>query len=221
MAALLWWTLSLSPLPGWALQTVTGPEQSVVKVSSRDLNRIALPSKILKAYTSKPIEVKVEGSEAYVKIPATVTGLVELYLLTEDETYSLMLVPAPIPAETVLIKAGASNHPGLESGDYIRQIKSLFRDVANNLTPAGYDLALIAGGKEECPVKECSLVAVRRYTGARFLITEYRLSNPTNEQQTYHEGLFTRTGTRAVAIEQHEMQPGGVTRLFWVEEGTP
>ena len=192
-----------------------------MKVSSRDLNRIALPSKILKAYTSKPIEVKVEGSAAYVKIPATVTGPVELYLLTEDGTYSLILVPAPIPAETVVIKAGASIHPGLESGDYIRQIKSLLRDIANNVTPSGYDVALIADGKEECPVKGCSLVAVRRYTGARFLITEYRLSNPTKESRTYHEGLFTRTGTRAVAIEQHQVEPGGVTRLFWVEEGTP
>jgi hypothetical protein len=193
----------------------------VVKVSSRDLNRIAVPSRILKVYTSKPIEVKVEGSEAYVKVPATVTGPVELYLLTEGETYSLMLVPAPIPAETVVIKAGASIRPGLESGDYIRQIKSLVRDVANNLTPAGYDVALIADGKEECPVKECSLVAVRRYTGARFLITEYRLSNPTREPRTYHEDLFTRTGTRAMAIEQHQVEPDGVTRLFWVEEGTP
>ncbi len=192
-----------------------------MKVSSRDLNRIAVPSRIVKVYTSKPIEVKVEGSEAYVKVPATVTGPVELYLLTEGETYSLMLVPAPIPAETVVIKAGASIRPGLESGDYIRQIKSLVRDVANNVTPAGYDVALIADRKEECPVKECSLVAVRRYIGGRFLITEYRLSNPTNEQQTYHEGLFTRTGTRAVAIEQHWVEPGGMTRLFWVEEGTP
>ena len=200
-----------------------------MKVSSRDLNRIAVPSRIVKVYTSKPIEVKVEGSEAYVKVPATVTGPVELYLLTEGETYSLMLVPAPIPAETVVIKAGASIRPGLESGDYIRQIKSLVRDVANNVTPAGYDVALIADGSSalggsgggDCPVKECSLVAVRRYAGARFLITEYRLSNPTKEPRTYHEGLFTRTGTRAVAIEQHQVEPGGVTRLFWVEEGTP
>jgi hypothetical protein len=221
MAGLLWWALTLCPLPAWALQTVTGPEQAVVKISSRDLNRIALPSKILKAYTSKPIEVKVEGSEAYVKVPATITGPVELYLLTEGETYSLMLVSAPIPAETVMIKEGARLHAGLESGDYIRQIKSLFRDVANNVTPVGYDLALIVDGKEDCPVKECSLVAVRHYTGARFLVTEYRLANPTKEIRTYHEGLFTRTGIRAVAIEQHEMQPGGVTRLFLVEEVAP
>jgi hypothetical protein len=209
------------PRPARALQTVTGNDLAVVKVSSRDLNRIALPSKILKVYTSKPLDVKVEGSEAYVKVPPTVDGPVELYLLTEGATYTLMLVSAPVPAETILIKAGPESIPAPESENYIREIKSLLRAVAGGRTPSGYDAVLIDQGAEECPVKECSLVAMRRYTGTRFIIHEYRLANPTKEPHTYDEGIFTRPGTRAVAIERHEVEPDGATRLFRIEEVAP
>ena len=193
----------------------------MVKVSSRDLNRIVLPSKILKVYTSKSIEVKVEGHEAYIKVPPTVAGPIELYLLAEGETYTLMLLPAPVPAETIVIKAGAPAHPGLESEAYIRQLKALLREIAGGSVPSGYEATLIAEGKEECPVKECSLVAVRHYAGMRLAIMEYRLSNPTKEPRTYKEQLFVRTGTRAVAIEQHRVEPGHATRLFVVEEVSP
>lgn len=192
-----------------------------MKVSNQDLNRIALPSKILKVYTSKPIEVKVEGSEAYIKVPQTVGGPVELYLLTEQETYTLMLVPAPIPAETVVIKAGVQLHPSLESEAYIREIKALLRAVANGSIPPGYDVAVIDNGKEECPVKECSLVAVRRYSGRRLIVKEYQLANSTKESRTYREELFVRAGTRAVAIERHQVDPGGGTRMLLVEEVAP
>ncbi len=192
-----------------------------MKVSNQDLNRIAVPSRILKVYTSKSIEVKVEGTEAYIKVPQTVTGPIELYLLTEQETFTLMLVPVPIPAETVIIKAGVQIHPGLESEAYIREIKSLLRAVANGEAPPGYDVSLVENGKEECPVKECSLVAVRRYTGRRFIVEEYQLANSTKEPRTYREEFFAHAGTRAVAIERHQVDPGGGTRLLLVEEVAP
>lgn len=220
-AALLWWGLSLSPLPVWALQTITGPDTAVVKVSNSDLNRIVLPSRILKAYTSKSIDVKVEGSEAYVKMPPMITSPVELYLVTEAGTYTLLLVAAPVPAETVVIRAGAEAPPALDTSDYIQQIKYLIRAVANGTTPPGYDVMLLPDGKENCPVKECSLALVRRLTGRNLVITEYRLTNPTKESRTYYEDLFSRPGVRAIAIEQHELKPGDITRLFRIEEVTP
>lgn len=221
MAALLWWGLSLSPLPAWALQTITGPDTAVVKVSNSDLNRIVLPSKILKAYTSKPLDVKVEGSEAYVKMPSMITAPVELYFVTEEGTYTLLLVASQTPAETVVIRGGAKTPPDLESPDYIQQIKYLIRAVANGATPPGYDAMPISDGKEDCPVRECSLSAVRRLTGRNLVITEYLLTNPTKESRTYYEDLFPRHGVRAIAIEQHELKPGGTTRLFRIEEVSP
>ena len=203
------------------MQTVSGHDQTVVKVSNRDLNRIVLPSKILKVYTSKSIEVKVEGSEAYVKVPPAVMGPIELYLLAEGETYTLMLLPTPVPAETIVIKGSAPARPGLEADTYIRQIKALLRAIAGGAVPAGYDVSLIPDGKEACPVTECSLVAVRRYAGMRLAVIEYRLSNPTKEPRIYKEQLFVRPGARAVALEQHRVEPGGATRLLVVEEVGP
>lgn len=193
----------------------------MVKVSTSDLNRIVLPSKILKAYTSKAIDVKVEGSEAYVKVPSLITGPLELYLLTEEGTYTLLLVPAPVPAETVVIRGAANAPPDLDAPDYIQQIKYLIRAAAGGATPPGYDATLIHDVKEICPVKECSLAVVRRLTGRNLVITEYLLTNPTKESRTYYEDLFSRPGVRAIAIEQHELVPGGVTRLFRLDEVTP
>jgi hypothetical protein len=211
----------MSPAAGLAIQTVKGHEPAIVKVSNQDLNRIVAPAKILKVYTSKSIDVKVEGTEAYLKVPSTVTGPVELYLLTEQQTYTLMLVPGPIPAETVVIQADGESVPPPQSASYIQEIKFLLRQVANGSAPPGFDVAYIEDGHEESPVKECSLIAVRKFAGKRFMIAEYRLMNSTEESQTYHEGLFVRQGTRAVAIEQHELEPGGITRVFRVEEVVP
>lgn len=207
----------LLPRPGSALQTVTGDETATVRVSNRDLNRFVVPYRLRKGFSNKPIEVTVDGNEAYVNIPSTVEGPVELHLLTEKETYTLLLIPAPIPAETIVIRGGREDVPAPNSGDYIRQIKSLIRAAANNTTPSGYDATLMADAKEECPVNECSLIAIRRYTGRELAVTEYRLSNPTKEQHVYREGFFARRGTRAVAIERHRLGPGEATRLFRIE----
>lgn len=214
------WLALIWPHPASAVQTVAGNETATVRVSNRDLNRFVAPYKLRKGFSNKPIEVTVDGNEAYVNIPSTVEGPVELHLLTEKETYTLMLIPAPIPAETVVIRAGAESPPDprRESESYLRQIKSLVRAVSNNTPPPGYDVAPVAEGREECPVNECSLIAVRRYTGKNLLITEYRLSNPTKEPRVYPEELFGRKGARAVSIEQHRLEPGGVTRLVRVEE---
>lgn len=175
------------------------------------------PYRLRKGFSNKPIEVTVDGNEAYVNIPSTVEGPVELHLLTEKETYTLLLIPAPIPAETIVIRDGREPGPALKSGDYIRQIKSLIRAAANHATPSGYDATLIADAREECSVNECSLIAVRRYAGRDLAVTEYRLSNPTKEPHVYRETLFARQGTRAVAIERHHLGPGEATRLFRVE----
>ena len=210
-----------APHQAWALQSVSGHDAAVVKVSSRDLNRIALPSKVLKAYTSKPIDVKVEGRDVYVKVPPTVTGPIELYLRTEDETYTLMLVPVPTPAETVVIKAGVGARPSLEGEPYVRQIKSLLRAIASGAVPKGYDESPIVEGKEECTLTHCSLIPTRRYLGGRLSVTEYRLTNHEREPRTYSEASFDQPGTRAVAIERQPIEPGGATRLFRVEEVAP
>ncbi len=55
-------------------------------------------------------------------------------------------------------------------------------------------------------------------TGPKLFVIEYRLSNPARETRTYKERLFVRTGTGAVAIEQHRLKPGEPTRLFLAEE---
>lgn len=211
----------LSAPQAWALQSVSGHDTAVVKVSNRDLNRIALPSKVLKAYTSKPIDLKVEGRDVYVKVPASVTGPIELYLLTEEDTHTLMLVPVPAPAETVVIKAGADSGPSLEGEPYVRQIKSLLRAIALGTVPKGYDTSAIAEGKEACTVSQCELTPVRRFIGARLSVTEYRLTNRGPEPRTYSEASFTQPGTRAVAIERQPLEAGGATRLFRVEEVGP
>ncbi|WP_168062771.1 TraK domain-containing protein [Candidatus Manganitrophus noduliformans] len=217
MAGLMSLGLFLLPRPGSALQTVTGNETAIVRVSNRDLNRFVAPHRLRKGFSNKPIEVTVDGNEAYVNIPPTIAGPVELHLLTERETYTLLLIPAPIPAETIVIRGGTELHPAPGSGDYIRQIKSLIRAAANHVPLSGYDAILIADAREECPVNECSLIAVWRYTGRDLAVTEYRLSNPTKEPRVYRETLFARQGTRAIAIEAHHVGPGSATRLFRVE----
>lgn len=214
LLALIW------PQKGQAVQTVTDPDKATVRVSNRDLNRFVAPDLLRKGISNKPIEVKVDGNEAFVNIPPTVEGPVELHLLTEKETYTLMLIPAPIPAETIVIRGRSASLPDArqEVLPYLRRIKALIRAAANNTAPPGFDVTIIPQGEEECPVNECSLIALRRYTGRDFVLTEYRLSNPTKESRVYAETLFAQRESRAVSIERHHLDPGEATRLFRVKE---
>lgn len=210
----------ISPQRAAAVQTVTDPEKATVRVSNRDLNRFVAPDRLRKGISNKPIEVTVDGNEAFVNIPPAVEGPVELHLLTEKETYTLMLIPAPIPAETIVIRGRSASlpDPRQEALPYLQRIKALIRTAANNTAPPGYDVTVVPDGEEDCPVNECSLIAVRRYTGREFVITEYRLSNPTKESRVYTETLFSQKESRAVAIERHHLDPGEATRLFRVKE---
>lgn len=194
-----------------------------MKVSAQDLNRIEAPSQILTVYTSKGIDVKIDRSEAYLKVPAGFTGEIEFYLVTDEETYTLMLVPLPIPAQTITIKGkGGKPMAAAEKGlPYIEEIKRLLRATVRGDVPAGFEGKEIKEKNDLCPYVECALIPIQELAGQKFKGMVYLLTNTTSETRNYSEEVFSGKGIRAVAIERHRLGPGEVTRLFRVEEVLP
>lgn len=200
-----------------------GNAPATVKVSANDLNRIKAPSSILKVYTSKGIDVKIDRSEAYLRIPPNLPEQIELYLVTEDETYTLMLVPLPIPAQTIIIKTGFFQKamPSEKELPYIEQIKLLLRSAVKGEIPSGYEAREIQEGNEMCPYIECSLIPIQEYIGPRLRVSIYLLKNLASQARPFDEEAFGRSGIRAVTVERHRLEPNASTRLFRIEEIAP
>ncbi len=200
-----------------------GSVPATVKVSANDLNRIKAPSPILKVYTSKGIDVKIDRSEAYLRVPPNLPEQIELYLVTEEETYTLMLVPLPIPAQTILIKGGFPQKatPSEKELPYIEQIKLLLRSPVKGEIPSGYEVREIQDGKEICHYVECSLIPIQEYIGPRLKVSIYLLKNRASQARPFDEEAFGGTGIRAVMIERHRLEPNASTRLFRIEEIAP
>jgi hypothetical protein len=217
MVALIWWAWLGST--AWAKQIVEGSAPATVKVSARDLNRITAPAPILKVYTSKAIDVKIDRSEAFIKIPPDTPDAIELYLVTEEKTYTLMLIPLPIPAQTIRIsgvrEAGLSSKE--RSLPYVEEIKELFRAAVSGETPPGYESTPLPEGSDLCPYVECSLIPLQQIAGSHLKAVIYFLKNPTSKLQAYQEESFSGKGIKAVSLERHQLEPGGSTRLFRVE----
>lgn len=214
----------LSPRPAAAVQTVSGNDPAPVRLSNRDLNRIVAPAKIIKIFTSKLTDAKdfnFLGSEAFVRIPPNISGPIELFVATEAGTFALIGIPSAIPSETIEIRGTEQSRAVEQAHPYVRQIKSLIRSVAQSVTPDGYDLITAPDRSDECPFMECELIPVRRYLGRQLTITEYRLSNPTMQTQTYSEELFLSPRVRAVSLDIHELPPGAMAKLIIIEDAQP
>ena len=138
--------LLLIPVMSNAAQIVKVTEGNppFVQVSSEDLNHIILPEAVEKAYTSteKPVDVTVEGKHVFVKLLDHIYHKPIEVFFVGDETYSLILVPVHIPAETIIVTNSFSDKKKALSWEreypYEETIKKLISGMATDKVPDGY-----------------------------------------------------------------------------------
>ena len=221
----------ITTLPAYALQLVhlTEGKAMFVEVSTRDLNVIEFPSKV-KAYTKGgKLEIKIEGARVFVSfLKDAKTGKLasepeEMFFVSNNKTYSMILVPKGIPAETVIAKIEgdqraerkkAAKWERKQSG-YIKRIKSLTRAMYDGVPPGGFT---IESPKIVSRQGDTTLALGMRFVGATIVGDIYRAKNEGRTSTTLKEKAFYTDGVLAVSIEKHTLKPAEKTRVFIVRK---
>lgn len=224
--------LSLS-LEGHALQLVDVVDgQTVsVKVSSRDLTRIAMADggrieRVWGLNDNMQVEPDREGGQVFLRPAAGLSASAFSFFVRDDQgaTHTLLAVPVDMPSDTVLLRPKnraarvASTAANTLAIPYTERIKRLVRAMARGAIPEGYEPS---AEEREIPLwAETRIVLTARYSGD--LTGEvYRLTNISDAEMRLDEREFARLATdiKAVAIVEHTLAPQQSTRLYLVREG--
>ncbi len=197
-------------------------ESQFVKVSGKDLNRIVVPQENPKVFTaSQALDIKIEGNQVFVRAQEGLTTA-ELFIVANERAYSLILVSADIPAQTIVIRDPGEDGKKAASWekehDYVVTVKHLIKALAAETVPEGYEVIDPEPEGEKYIVKSCSLALAKKYRGFHLSGLVFTLENPGKENVTFTENEFYQPGVLAVSIEKQTLLPGEKTRAYIVRE---
>lgn len=217
------------------IQIIEGSEgYKFATVSLKDLSRIHCSNQITNVFYSKEkeIEIKTTGNDAYIKIlPRRTTGgdIVgekieygshprELYVECSGQTFSIVLVPKDLPAQTVVLKtpfADLKKAASYEkSNPYDNTMLDLVKKGFIGDIPEGYNSMHV--GKEIKNFEELSLIHVRSYIGSKYSIFEYLID--AKRTINIYESMFLPylKNPLAISILKTTLEPTESTRMFVV-----
>ena len=221
---LLWFGLPVSTVH--ALQTIVPVEgRSVfVDISQRDLNLIKFPFSGVRVYTSsRVLDIKIDGSDVFVNIPDDVVGQdkfapQEVFFVTPAGTYSLVLVPKGIPAETIIVRIPQEDiRDALEweaAHDYVTGLKELIKAMYIEIPPMGFAVKDV--NREVSRWEGTRQVLLSLYSGATLEGEIHKLTNVSNGSIRILEREFYQRGVLAVSIDRHELLPNEETHIYIV-----
>lgn len=174
-------------------QIVEDEDYQAVEVSLKDVTRIVCFTNITRTVYSKEkgVEIKTVDKNAFIKnLPKEIaepsSGRIaieydsrpkEVYIVCGDKTFSLLLIPRDIPANTIYLKSSYADKEKAfafeKSGDYETMMLSLIKSAYLEDIPEGYDVEDIE--KVLRDYREIRLVHKRNYTGIMFQVQEYVL----------------------------------------------
>jgi hypothetical protein len=172
-------------------QIVEDEDYQAVEISLKDVTRVVCFTNITRAVYSKEkaMEIKTVDRNAFIKnLPKEVVDPTsgrtateydsrpkELYLVCGDKTFSLLLIPKDIPANTIYLKSSYVEKEKAvsfeKSNDYEDTILKLVSSAYFENIPDGYDVEDIDKVSKE--YQEIRLVHKRNYTGIMFQVQEY------------------------------------------------
>ena len=219
--ALLPLLLALSP-PASAIQILEGVDgQTLVgKISQKELTRVTLERGRIKKVTGNAGEFLLEKDEdkgqIYIRPTSeSATKPVNLFITTDRATYTLLLQPVDLPAETIVIKdsAARSEPTRMErSGAYVRVIKNLLLAMASDTLPRDMEVREMA--KEVSLWKDARLLLTRTYLGQAITGEKYLLTNVSGKPMVIAEQELYKAGVIAVSVENLNLKPDQSSNVF-------
>ncbi len=217
-------------------QIVQDEDYQAVEISLKDVTRVVCFTNITRAIYSKEkaMEIKTVDRNAFIKnLPKEVvdpaTGRTaneydsrpkEVYLVCGDKTFSLLLIPKDIPANTIYLKSSYVEKEKAvsfeKSNDYENTILKLISSAYLENVPDGYDVDDIDKVLKE--YQEIRLVHKRNYTGIMFQIQEYVViaKKELNINEITLLEAISPKNPLAVSIVSPMLRPNEQSRVFIV-----
>jgi len=208
----------------WALQTKMVLENQKVnaEVGVNELNRILIENdRIVQAFgVAGKFTIETEDQTGQIFITPNNTGQMYLNLFTEKgHTIDLALISSQISPQTILLKLKSLNKPVVNvnySSANQNQVIELITAMASGKTYKGftteYEQAVVKNSKD------LKIQVIAKYVGSDLLGEIYTLTNQTKQPLTVTEKDFLLEPTiLAIALENKELLPKGVVKLFIVK----
>lgn len=172
------------------------------------------------------VECDRDKGEIYVRPVSNGTKPINLFVSSAQATYTLLLRPADIPADTIVIRdrtarSATSRTLGAPEGpapSHLRSMKALLVAMAGDRVPP--DIRVEEVGRPVQLWTEARLYLARRFEGRDLVGEKYLLQNVSSQPMVLAEQEFDRPDSRgggrvvAVSIEQHNLLPGASTAVY-------
>ena len=217
-------------------QIVEDEDYQAVEISLKDVTRVVCFTNITRVIYSKEkgMEIKTVDRNAFIKnLPKEavdpITGRIaaeydsrpkEVYLVCGDKTFSLLLIPKDIPANTIYLKSSYVEKEKAfsfeKSNDYENTILKLLKSAYSENVPEGYSVDNIETVFKE--YQEIRLVHKRNYTGIMFEIQEYIViaKKELNINEITLLEAISPKNPLAVSIVSPLLRPNEQSRVFIV-----
>ena len=175
---------------------------------------------------SGTLTVSTDETKGEVYIQPTGTKMppaTSIFVSTETATYTLVLVPLDIPADSLIIRdRGIALAPtlGKRLPNHEKELINLLKSVAADQVPPGLQVTEI--NKPVALWKEARFTLLRRYEGhPRWVVEAYQLTNVTNVTEApmvLDERELLTEGVAAVGLVQTILAPGEAAVVRVVRE---
>ena len=216
-----------------ALTVIDNPpsDSIIINVSNHSVNRLVLPSRILDVSYSKEksVDIKVVDNQAFIKYqpvlkqrvrttgrgkeevvgqPETVYDRAEsseIYFITQSKTYSIVLNPQDMEAETIVINDFASSKEEIlkyETDDpFVATMGKLSKSVFVGGVPSGYKTKKINKVLQNTTMLETTELNI--HSGVLFSVAVLEVRNKTNKALKLNPKSyikFAKESPKAVSI---------------------
>lgn len=153
---------------------------------------------------------------------------VNLFISTQQATYTLLLRRSDTPADTIVIRDRTPRQAPAEQGAaaplsrpsaQIRSLKAMLVAMASDRVPT--DVRVEEVNRPVQLWAEARFALTRVYEGRGLVGERYLLTNISDQNMVLAEQEFDREtgGVLAVSIENHNLRPGDSTTVFVIRQG--
>jgi conjugal transfer pilus assembly protein TraK len=219
-------SLLAASLPASALQILEGVDGRTLvgKISQKELTRVMVERERIRRVTGNAGEFFLEKDEKkgqiYVRPAAQdATKPINLFVATDRSTFTLLLQPVDLPAETIVIKPPRDDKVSTRverSSSYVRSIKNLLLTMASDTLPRDMDVRETS--QDVALWQEARLTLTRKYVGQGLVGEKYLLTNVSAAPMVIAEQELYKEGVIAVSVEHMNLRAGESSNVFIIRE---
>lgn len=170
-----------------------------------------------------------DKGEIYVRPVGATNKPINLFISSQQATYTLLLRRSDTPADTIVIRDKALKQTRADAGSgasvlgrqsqHVRALKNMLVAMASDRVPSDIHVTEV-----NRPIQlwvEVQFALTRLYEGRGLIGERYTLTNFGAADMVLAEQEFDRESGRvlAVSIENHNLRPGESTTVFVIREG--